>query len=226
MRRTFEALEVSWSRGTGRSRRCAATCVPPHSSRETSSISTMRTQSPYFSPNSAIAPSASASSRVVSIARTAWLPAIQPLTTRLDVAQLLGAEPLAVGEVEAQLVRPHVGAGLAHVRAEPLAQRRVQQVGGGVVAHRGEPRVALDQARGRSRPRRSRPRAARARAPGRRRAGRRRRPAPGPTASPRCRRRTPGRRPRGRRGSPRAWPAPSRWRARQRAARVSASVVS
>ena len=39
-----------------------------------------------------------------------------------------------MAEVEAQLVGADVGAGLAHVRAEALAQRGVQQVGGGVVA--------------------------------------------------------------------------------------------
>ena len=54
----------------------------------------------------------------------------------LDRAQLLGAERLAVGEVEAQLVGAHRRARLADVGAEPLAQRRVQQVGRRVVAHR------------------------------------------------------------------------------------------
>ncbi len=54
-----------------------------------------------------------------------------------------------MGEVEAQLVRAHVRAGLAHVRAQPLAQRGVQQVGGGVVAHRGQARLALDGGRDR-----------------------------------------------------------------------------
>ena len=39
-----------------------------------------------------------------------------------------------MAEVEAQLVGADVGAGLAHVLAEALAQRGVQQVGGGVVA--------------------------------------------------------------------------------------------
>ena len=57
-----------------------ATCVPPHSSRETSATSTMRTQSPYFSPNRAMAPSFLASSRLVSMARTGRLAAIQPFT--------------------------------------------------------------------------------------------------------------------------------------------------
>ena len=55
--------------------------MPPHSSRETSSTSTIRTQSPYFSPNSAIAPRRSASSRVVSIARTGWLAVTQSDTS-------------------------------------------------------------------------------------------------------------------------------------------------
>jgi len=57
-----------------------ATWVPPQSSRETSSTSTTRTQSPYFSPNSAIAPSASASARSMCIARTGRLALIQSIT--------------------------------------------------------------------------------------------------------------------------------------------------
>ncbi len=58
------------------------TCVPPHSSRdqEPSPISTMRTMSPYFSPKSAVAPSAFASSSVVTIGRTESLPVIHALT--------------------------------------------------------------------------------------------------------------------------------------------------
>ena len=70
IRRTFDALEVSLSRWKRPSSAVLATCVPPQSSRETPSISTIRTQSPYFSPKSAIAPSASASVRVVSSAWT------------------------------------------------------------------------------------------------------------------------------------------------------------
>ena len=68
-------------------------------------------------------------------------PLVDPV---LDVAQLLGAERLAVGEVEAQLVGTDGGAGLAHVGAEPLAQGRVQQVGRGVVAHRRVAGLAVD----------------------------------------------------------------------------------
>ena len=49
-----------------------------------------------------------------------------------------------MGEVEAQLVGAHRRAGLAHVGAEPLAQRRVQEVGRGVVAHRRVAGLAVD----------------------------------------------------------------------------------
>ncbi len=69
---------------------------------------------------------------------------IHSLTRSSTVAQLLGAERLTVGEVEAQLVGTHRRAGLAHVGAEPLAQRRVQQVRGGVVAHRRVAGLAVD----------------------------------------------------------------------------------
>ena len=140
MRRTFDALEVSEARSKTPISPVTPTCVPPHSSREKPSpISTMRTTSPYFSPNSAIAPSCS---RLVARGRDrahAVRPEDPAVDHRLDVRELLGREPLAVGEVEAQLVGADVGAGLAYVGAEPLAQRRVQQVGGGVVALGGQP---------------------------------------------------------------------------------------
>jgi hypothetical protein len=50
-----------------------------------------------------------------------------------------------VGEVEAQLVRAHRRAGLADVRAEPLAQRRVQQVRRRVIAHRRVAKLVIDR---------------------------------------------------------------------------------
>jgi hypothetical protein len=52
----------------------------------------------------------------------------------LDGPDVLIAQRGAVGEVEAQLVRADVRAGLAHVVAQALAQGSVQQVGGRVVA--------------------------------------------------------------------------------------------
>ena len=72
IRRTFAALEVSLSTLNTPISEVQRTCVPPHSSREKepSPTSTIRTTSPYFSPNSAIAPSRLASSSVVVSART------------------------------------------------------------------------------------------------------------------------------------------------------------
>ena len=58
-----------------------------------------------------------------------------------------------MGEVEAQLVGAHRGAGLAHVVAEPLAQRRVQEVGRGVVAHRRVAGLVVDHGFDRAPPR-------------------------------------------------------------------------
>ena len=80
MRRTLEALEPSEVIAKMPISAVLATCVPPQSSRETSSTSTIRTQSPYFSPKSAIAPSFSASALAISIARTGRLALIQSLT--------------------------------------------------------------------------------------------------------------------------------------------------
>ena len=53
------------------------------------------------------------------------------------LGELLGGEGGEVGEVKAQLVGLHQGAGLVHVVAQHLPQHRVQQVGGGVGAHDG-----------------------------------------------------------------------------------------
>ena len=136
MRRTLAALEVSLRIRTTPISAVERTCVPPHSSREKSPspISTIRTTSPYFSPNSAIAPSARASSSVVVIGRTGWFSTIQALTWSSTSRSSCARQRLAVAEVEAQLVGPDVGAGLAHVAAEPPAQRRVQQMRRRVVA--------------------------------------------------------------------------------------------
>ena len=47
-----------------------STCVPPHSSRAHSPTETTLTRSPYFSPNNAIAPDATASACVITSAVT------------------------------------------------------------------------------------------------------------------------------------------------------------
>ncbi len=82
MRRTLAALEVSWMILKTPISAVERTWVPPHSSRDQSPSPTltMRTTSPYFSPNSAMAPSERASSSVVVIARTGWLARISALT--------------------------------------------------------------------------------------------------------------------------------------------------
>ena len=147
MRRTLAALEVSvvMLEGAdlgGRAHvRAAAQLARPRPS----PTSTIRTTSPYFSPNSAIAPRLRASSSVVVSARTRLVGEDPLVDAVLDRAHVLLAQRRAVGEVEAQLVGPDVGAGLAHVRAEALAQRGVQQVRRGVVALGGAARGAVDE---------------------------------------------------------------------------------
>src|SRR3954451_1003214 len=82
MRRTLAALEVSVVTLKAPISAVARTWVPPHSSRDhsPSPTSTIRTTSPYFSPNRAIAPRLRASSSVVVSARTGWLARIHSLT--------------------------------------------------------------------------------------------------------------------------------------------------
>ena len=142
----------------------------------------------------------------------ARLALIQSLT-RSSISRISSrGQRRAVREVEAELVRAHRRARLADVGPQPLAKRRVQQVGGGVVSHRRVAGRVLHlglHPRARLR-RRRRPGGS----PGRRRPDRRRRPAPrrrpsGSGPSP-----TPGRRPRDRRGSPRASPGPRASRSR------------
>jgi len=61
MRRTPAATPLSDTMRMSPISAVLRTCVPPHSSTESEGISTTRTTSPYFSPNSAIAPRATAS---------------------------------------------------------------------------------------------------------------------------------------------------------------------
>jgi hypothetical protein len=53
----------------------------------------------------------------------------------LHLPALLGGERRVVGEVEAKLVRPHRRPRLAHVLAQHLAERLMEEVGPGVVRH-------------------------------------------------------------------------------------------
>ena len=61
----------------------------------------------------------------------------------LHIAQLLGAGSLRLGVIEAQMIRRDQRAGLAHVVAQHLTQRGVQQMGRGVVARRVVAAAAL-----------------------------------------------------------------------------------
>ena len=61
----------------------------------------------------------------------------------LDAQELVGRDRLEMLEVEAQAVRRDERAGLLHVRAEHLAQGRMQQVGSRVVAPRGVAYVGI-----------------------------------------------------------------------------------
>ena len=54
---------------------------------------------------------------------------------QFDGLQFPGADGLVVGEVEAQALRVHQGAGLLDVVAQVAPQHRLEEVGGGVMAH-------------------------------------------------------------------------------------------
>ena len=122
------------------------TWVPPHSSvekilvgvrRSWPPIETTRTSSPYFSPNSAIAPASTASCGVISRVSTVALSQDAVVDLALHDGDVLGRQRLGVAEVEAQAVGRDQRALLRHVRAEPAAQRLVQQVGRRVVGADG-----------------------------------------------------------------------------------------
>ena len=145
------------------------TCVPPQSSRETPSISTTRTMSPYFSPNSIIAPSFRASSIGVSKTCSGWFSKIARLTRCSTSSRSSAVSWCGVREVEPELVGPDGRACLLDMVAEHVAERLLQEMRRGVVRHRREAHAPRDDRAGRGCPRRSRCRGRRA--PGRRRSG-------------------------------------------------------
>ena len=87
MRRAPAPTEPSERIANGPISAVVRTCVPPQSSREKPSISTTRTSSPYFSPNSIIAPSLRASSIGVTNARTGRLAKILLVDAPLDLSR-------------------------------------------------------------------------------------------------------------------------------------------
>ena len=122
----------------------ARVCVPPHNSTLKPGIVTTRTRSPYFSPNSAIAPDAIAAAVSFTSVVTAALRRICSLTSASISRSCDGGDRREVREVEAQPVRRHERPGLLHVRAQHLSQGGVHQVGGRVVAARGIAQTLVD----------------------------------------------------------------------------------
>ena len=95
IRRAPEPTEPSERITNGPISAVERTCVPPQSSREKPSISTTRTMSPYFSPNSIIAPSLRASSIGVSKMRTGWFAKTCSLTIRSTSVRSSGVSALS-----------------------------------------------------------------------------------------------------------------------------------
>ena len=110
------------------------TWQPPQSSRLNPGTSTERTRSPYFSPNSAMAPCAIASAYGRSSILVATARETQFAHHVLDRVAIVLGERAVEGEVEAQAIGMHQRSRLAHAGSQPLAQRGVEQMGGGVVA--------------------------------------------------------------------------------------------
>ena len=139
-RRTPEPIEDSLSSFTRPRRPVLSTCVPPHSSCAHSPTETTRTRSPYFSPNSAIAPIALASGWLITCARDREVVDQQLVDPLLDVRQHRVRDRARGGEVEAEaagrVLRTRLGRGLA----EQLAERLVHHVRRGVRA--GDRRAA------------------------------------------------------------------------------------
>ena len=129
-RRTPAPIEDSPSSLTTPSWPVRATCVPPHSSRAQSPTLTTRTRSPYFSPNSAIAPDARPRSIGWYSAVTSRSSSRTSLTRASTSASTLGGTAPGVREVEPEAApgsspSPACVAGLA----ERLADRLVHHVG-------------------------------------------------------------------------------------------------
>ena len=87
-----------------------------------SPIETTRTSSPYFSPNSAIAPSAIASSTAISRVSTGVFWRTIALASCSTVGEFGGVERLGMREVEAQALRRDHRSLLRDMGAEHLAQ--------------------------------------------------------------------------------------------------------
>ena len=112
--------------------------------REPSPIATTRTSSPYFSPNSARAPEARASSSAISRVVDRRVLQHEVVGDVLDLRELLGRHRLGMREVEAQPVGRDQRALLRDVIAEHLAQRLVQEMRRGMVGADGGAARVID----------------------------------------------------------------------------------
>ena len=106
-----------------------------------SPIETTRTSSPYFSPNSAIAPVSTAASGVISRVVTSLFSRTRAFTS-LRPRQVVARDRARLADVEAQPVRRVKAALLGDMVAEPPPQSLMQQMGRAVMrADRGAARV-------------------------------------------------------------------------------------
>ncbi len=107
-------------------------------------IETTRTSSPYFSPNSAMAPRRSASSSAIRRVSTGLFSSTIGVGQILDRGDLLRRHRLLVREVEAQALGRNERALLRDVRAEHLAQGLVQEMRRRVVGARRRAARVID----------------------------------------------------------------------------------
>lgn len=104
MRRRLEPIEPSLSRRKAPAWDPWVTWVPPHSSREKSPMSTMRTVSPYFSPNRAMAAGGLGFGAVGVPGADGGVVEDVAVDGGFDPGGLVGGDGGEVGEVEAQAV--------------------------------------------------------------------------------------------------------------------------
>ena len=100
--------------------------MPPHSSLLNVSIETTRTLSPYFSPNSAMAPVCKRLIQIHHVRMDFDVGQDLLIHQPLDFGQLIRVHRRVMREIEAQPRRLHHAAGLLHVRSQHGAQSRMQ----------------------------------------------------------------------------------------------------
>ena len=114
----------------------ARQCVPPHSSWLNPSTRIVRTRSPYFSSKNASAPASWASAMRHPLDADLAVLAHDAAHLALDGQLLVVGQAAVEREVEAQVVGRHERARLARPLPHHVAQRAMEQVRAGVVAHR------------------------------------------------------------------------------------------